>query len=86
MVLRVKVFCKISKFEFFAIFLNFNFVFFWLGIWSESLTSGGRAGKGGGGGGGGVGGVGGGGGGGGGISEWRRFSCSNLKNTPMKFH
>ena len=36
-----KVSCKILKFEFLAFFFlicNFNFVFFWLGIWCESLV------------------------------------------------
>ena len=34
------VFCKISRFEFLAIFkiCNFDFVLFWLGIWCESLV------------------------------------------------
>ena len=32
-----KVACKISKFDFFFLICNFDFVLFWLGIWCESL-------------------------------------------------
>ena len=39
-VCRVYISCKISKLQFLVIFkiCNFDFVFFWLGIWCESLV------------------------------------------------